>query len=84
MVILQPPKGKVIIRKDEPKSVTPGGIILRPRDRNKSFTAVIVSGSNTYRPGDKIIFVPRVSSTINFRGENLVIISEDDILATYD
>lgn len=75
---LQAPEGKVIIRKDEPKSITPGGIILRPNDRAKSFTGI------RYDTGKKIIFIPRVSSTVNYGGENLVIIAEEDILATYE
>lgn len=73
---LTPPKGKVLIQKDEPKLVTTNGIILRPNDRLKSFTGT------RYDTGEKVVFIPRVSSTVNFRGENLVIISDDDILGT--
>lgn len=72
-----PVKGKLLVRKDEPKAVTAGGIHLRPNDRAKSFTGTLVA------TGEKIIFIPRVSSTINFRGENFVVISEDDIYGTY-
>lgn len=81
--ILMPPKGKVIIKKDEPKSVTDSGIILRPNDRSKTNTGVVVAGEN-WKGGEKIFYVPRVSSTVNFRGENYVIISEEDIWGTYD
>lgn len=78
-VPLTPPRGKVIIRKDEPVYLTPGGIYLKPNDRAKSFTGTIATGAEA---GQRIYFVPRVSSTINFRGENLVIISDDDIIGT--
>lgn len=80
---LIPPPGKVIIRKDEPVAVTASGILLRPNDRAKSNSGTIVAGAGL-KPGEKIIFIPRVSSTVNFRGENLVIISDEDILGTYD
>ncbi len=78
MTELTAPIGKVIIRKDEPVSVTENGILLRPNDRAKSNTGV------RYDTGEKIFFSARVSSTINFKGENLLIISEEDIMGTYD
>jgi co-chaperonin GroES (HSP10) len=82
MIELKPPLGKVIIRKDEPKSKTAGGIHLRANDRPRSHSGTIVASSaKDYMDGDKIIFNPQISSTINFQDENLVIIFETDILA---
>lgn len=80
---LKPPLGKVIIRKDEPKTKTAGGIHLGVNDRPRSHSGTIVATSTkNYNDGDKIIFNPQISSTINFKDENLVIIFENDILAT--
>lgn len=81
-VELKPPLGKVIIRKDEPPKMTASGIHLRNRDRTRSMTGVVVAASTrNYKEGDKIIFNPQISSTINFQDENLVVIFEDDIMA---
>ena len=81
-VDLVPPKGKVIIRKDEPPKLTLGGIHLRANDRTRSNTGMIVGVNENrgYISGQKIYFDPQVSSTINFNDENLVIIFESDIL----
>ena len=81
-VELTPPKGKVIIRKDEPPKRTESGIHLRARDRVQSMTGTVVSCStNRYAFGERIFFNPQISATVNFGGENLVVIFEDDIMA---
>jgi co-chaperonin GroES (HSP10) len=81
-VELTPPNGKVIIRKDEPPRKTESGIHLRARDRIQSMTGTVVSSStNSYAFGDRIFFNPQISATVNFKGENLVVIFEDDIMA---
>lgn len=77
---LKAPIGKVVIRKDEPKSKTSSGIYLRLTDRPRSITGEVVSSSSTdYKQGDMIVFNPQVSSTINFNDENLVVIFDYDI-----
>lgn len=83
MIDLIPPKGRVIIEKHEPEKKTKNGIILRINDREPSFTGTVksVSKYSTYSVGETILFQPRVSSTINFDGENLSIIWENDIIS---
>lgn len=82
-VDLVSPKGKVIIRKDEPNNKTNSGILLGKNDRVRSNSGLIVSvpDGSSYQDGQRIFFNPQISNTINFKEENLVVIYESDILA---
>jgi chaperonin GroES len=96
-VSVRPLHDKILVRRDEAETKTASGIFLpeTSKDRPKTGTieAVGTGALNTdtgeriplsVRRGDKIIFSSYAGTEVKIDGQELLIMSEDDILAVID
>lgn len=94
---IRPLHDKIIVRRDEAESVTESGIYLpeSSKDRPKTGTVEAVGDGalNTdtgtrvplsVKKGDKVIFTSYAGTEIKLSGDEVLIMSEDDILAIID
>ncbi len=94
---VRPLHDKILVKRDEAQSKTESGIFLpeSSKDRPKSGTieAVGTGALNTdtgeripltVKKGDKVIFSSYAGTEIKLDGQELLIMSEDDILAIVD
>ena len=94
---LRPLHDRVVIRRSEEESKTAGGIVLPGSAAEKpnrgeilavgTGTVVAVSGDNApaVKVGDKVVFGPYSgSNTIKVDGEDLLVMSESEILAVVE
>jgi chaperonin GroES len=96
-VNIRPLHDKIIVRRDEAETVTASGIYLpeSSKERPKTGTVEAVgdgklnteTGDRTplsVKAGDKIIFSSYAGTEIKLGDEDLLIMSEDDVLAVID
>jgi chaperonin GroES len=94
---VRPLHDKILVKRDEAQSKTTSGIFLPESSKDKPKTGVIEAvgtGSlNTetgdriplmVKKGDKVIFSSYSGTEVKIDGEELLIMSEDDILAVID
>ncbi|PIE52468.1 co-chaperone GroES [Candidatus Fermentibacteria bacterium] len=87
---------RIIIRREEPKEVVQGGIVLPDTAKEKPLEGTIIAvgkGKRTdtgdfiapvVKEGDKILIGKYSGTEVKVNGEDLVIIREDDILAVIE
>ncbi|MEM7755002.1 MAG: co-chaperone GroES [Planctomycetota bacterium] len=96
-VAVRPLHDKIIVRRDEAETITESGIYLPEGSKERPKTGTIESigdgklntetGERTplsVATGDKIIFSSYAGTEIKLDGEELLIMSEDDVLAVID
>jgi chaperonin GroES len=96
-VSVRPLHDKILVRRDEAQTKTDSGIYLPETSKDKPKTGVIqavgTGALNTetgeriplsVKKGDKIIFSSYAGTEIKLDGQELLIMSEDDILAVID
>ena len=96
-VNLRPLGNKVIVRRDEGDEMTDAGLYLPESAKDKPKTGVIVAVGTgalntetgeripmTLTTGDRIIFTSYAGSEVKLDDEELLIMSEDEVLATFD
>lgn len=96
-VNLRPLGNKVIVRRDEGDEMTDAGLYLpeSAKDKPKSGTIVAVgtgainteTGERipmTLSVGDQVLFTSYAGSEVKLDDEELLIMSEDEVLATFD
>lgn len=94
---VRPLHDKILVRRDEAQSKTDSGIFLPEPSKDKPKTGTIeavgTGALNTdtgeriplsVRKGDKIIFTSYAGTEVKIDGQDLLIMSEDDILAVID
>jgi chaperonin GroES len=94
---IRPVGDKILVKRDEAQTKTDSGIFLPETSKDKPKTGVIQAvgpgsiNSDTgeriplsVKSGDKIIFTSYAGTEIKLDGEELLIMSEDDILAVID
>ena len=94
---VRPLHDKIIVRRDEAETVTESGIFLPEGSKERPKTGTIEAvgdgklntetGDRTplsVKSGDKIIFSSYAGTEIKLDGEELLIMSEDDVLAVID
>lgn len=94
---VRPLHDKILVKRDEAATKTDTGIIIPESSKDKpktgTITAVGSGALNTdtgariplsVKPGDKVIFSSYAGTEIKLDGEDLLIMSEDDILAVID
>ncbi len=94
---IRPLHDKIIVRRDEAQTVTDSGIYLpeSSKERPKTGTVEAVGDGKlntdtgdrtplTVKKGDKIIFSSYAGTEIKLGDEELLIMSEDDVLAVID
>lgn len=86
---------RVLVKRLEPQQKTKGGIVLPDTAQEKPKEGEVIAvgpgkvnekGDRTplgLKVGDKIIFTSYAGTEIKLDGEELLIMREDDILATY-
>lgn len=92
-----PLNDRVVLRPEEAETRTAGGIVLPETAREKSQQGrVLAVGDGTridgtdrrtqpqVSEGDRVLYAPYAGSTVVVNGENLLILSERDILAVVD
>lgn len=89
--MLKPLADRVLIKMNENEDTTKSGIILRENDKEKTqFAEVIEVGPGTEKikmevKKKDIVIVSKYSGIeIKYKGEDLVIVSQNDILAIVD
>jgi len=96
-VAVRPLHDKIIVRRDEAETVTESGIYLPEGSKERPKTGTIEAigdgklntetGERTplsVNTGDKIIFSSYAGTELKLDGEELLIMSEDDVLAVID
>lgn len=89
---LQPLYDRVIVRRDEETAQTTGGLYIPENAKEKTCSGTVVAAGTgnpnrtaafamLVKEGDKILFGKYAGSEINFEGEELIIMKEDEILA---
>ncbi len=94
---IRPLHDKIIVRRDEAESVTESGIYLpeSSKDRPKTGTIEAVGDGKlntetgartplTLKKGDKVIFTSYAGTEVKLGDDELLIMSEDDVLAVID
>lgn len=94
---VRPLHDKIIVRRDEAETMTSSGIYLPESGKERPKTGTIASVGDgklntetgertplTVKAGDKIIFTSYAGTEIKLDGEELLIMSEDDVLAVID
>ncbi|MAY73645.1 MAG: co-chaperone GroES [Phycisphaerae bacterium] len=94
---IRPLHDKVIVRRDEAETQTASGIFLPEGSKERPKTGVIEAVGDgklntetgertplTVKKGDKIIFTSYAGTELKLDGDELLIMSEDDILAVID
>ena len=90
---IQPINGRILIRRDDPESVTKGGIVLPDTAKEKRVRRGVILAlgegkkrdDGTREPfsvtvGQKVVFTTYAGSDFNHDGKDLLMINEDDIL----
>lgn len=94
MANIEPMFDWVIVKKDEEKQTSNGGIFIPDSVKEKPSTGTVVSvgqgawddKSNTYKPmllkeGDKVLFPKLMGKTIKLDDEEVFLIKQEEILA---
>ena len=89
--MLKPLADRVLIKMKENEDTTKSGIILRGNDKEKTrFAEVIEVGPGTEKvkmevnKGDKVVVSKYAGTEIKYEDEDLIIVSQNDILAIVD
>lgn len=75
--------GKMVIKRTDTKTETPGGIILPPDAVNKVYSGTIVSlasGEGRFSVGDFVIFAEYSGTEIEVDSEKLLVVDVEDVL----
>ena len=96
-VDIRPLDDKIIVRRDEAEGVTESGIYLPESSKERPKTGTIEAVGNgklntetgertplTLKKGDKVIFTSYAGTEIKLGDDELLIMSEDDVLAVID
>ncbi len=94
---VRPLHDKIIVRRDEAETKTSSGLFLPESSKERPKTGTIEAVGNgklntetgertplTVKPGNKVIFTSYAGTEIKIDGEELLIMSEDDVLAVVD
>ena len=94
---VRPLHDKILVKRDEAQSKTDSGIFLPESSKDKPKTGTIQAvGTGTLntdtgariplsvKAGDKVIFSSYAGTEVKLDGQELLIMSEDDILAVID
>ncbi len=94
---IRPLHDKILVKRDEAQTKTDSGIFLPETSKDKPKTGTIEAvGSGalntdtgeriplTVKKGDKVIFSSYAGTEVKLDGQELLIMSEDDILAVID
>lgn len=94
---IRPLGDKVIVQRDEAETQTDSGLYLPESSKDKPKTGVIVAVGDgatntetgeripmTLKKGDRIIFSSYAGSEIKIGQQEYLIMSEDEVLATFD
>lgn len=96
-VDVKPLHDKIIVRRDEAETQTESGIYLPESSKERPKTGTVQAVGNgklntetgertplTVSAGDHIIFSSYAGTELTIDGEELLIMSEDDVLAVFD
>ena len=94
---IRPLHDKIIVRRDEAEGVTESGIYLPESSKERPKTGTIEAVGDgklntetgertplTLKKGDKVIFTSYAGTEITLGDDELLIMSEDDVLAVID
>lgn len=94
---IRPLHDKILVKRDEAQSKTETGIFLPETSKDKPKTGTIEAVGTgalntdtgeriplTVKKGDKVIFSSYAGTEVKLDGQELLIMSEDDILAVID
>ena len=96
-VSVRPLHDKILVRRDEAQSKTESGIYLPESSKDKPKTGIIEAVGDgalntetgeriplSVRKGDRVIFSSYAGTEVKLNDQELLIMSEDDILAVID
>ncbi|MBX3390366.1 MAG: co-chaperone GroES [Phycisphaeraceae bacterium] len=96
-VAVRPLHDKILVKRDEAETKTSSGIFLPETSKDKPKTGVITAVGDgalntdtgqriplTVKKGDKVIFSSYSGTEVKINDQELLIMSEDDILAVID
>lgn len=94
---IRPLHDKIIVRRDEAETMTESGIYLPESAKDRPKTGVVEAVGDgklntetgdrtplTVKKGDKVIFSSYAGTEVKLGDEELLIMSEDDVLAVID
>ena len=95
-VTLQPLGDKVVVEREESQEKTAGGIYIPDAAKDKPTRGTIISvgtgkvldestrGEMQVKKGDRVLFTSYAGTEVKIDGEELMIMSEDDVLAVVE
>ncbi|MCB9844682.1 MAG: co-chaperone GroES [Phycisphaeraceae bacterium] len=96
-ISVRPLHDKLLVRRDEAESKTESGIFLPESSKERPKTGIVEAVGDgalntdtgervplTVKKGDRVIFTSYAGTEIKLDGDELLIMSEDDILAVVD
>lgn len=81
--------GKMVIKRTDAKTESPGGIIFPPDAVNKVYSGIVVSvgrsnsierTENIFKAGDFVVFAEYSGTEIEVDGEKLLVVGVEDVL----
>lgn len=92
---VKPLQDRVLIKRLEEESKTPGGIIIPDNHKEKPAQGEVIAVGSGYRlqdgtvkalevkKGDKVLFAKWGGTEVKVNGENLIIMKEDEIFGIF-
>jgi chaperonin GroES len=90
---MRPIHDRVIIRRDQPKMQTAGGLYIPEKGQEKPAIGIVIAAGTgrilksgikhplLVKEGDKVLFSQYAGTDVTIRGEELLVLREDEILA---
>ena len=85
--MIQPLNNNVLLRRDEAESKTASGILIADSAKEKVKQATVVAvgqDATAVKHDDRVFYEDFTETTVKYEGEELILVSEDNILATID
>lgn len=91
-IAFQPLQDRLVVRRSEPETKTPGGLIIPDAAKERPVEGVVLAvgpgralDSGATRPlavkvGDRVLFAKYAGTETRINGEDLVLLQEDDVL----
>lgn len=96
MTKLSPLSNRVVVKRDEAETKTPGGLFIPETAKEKAcFGTVLFVGRGKVldngqlrepqvKPGDRVLFAKYVGTEVELEGDKLLVMSEDELLTVVE
>ncbi|MGN1295668.1 MAG: co-chaperone GroES [Bacilli bacterium] len=88
--MIKPLNGNVVLKKEIKENKTASGIVLSQKKEEEEFALVVALSDDeevnklSLKVGDKVLFKNYSTTKVNYEGEEYLVVSNKDILATLE